>query len=126
MIAKGTGEFLEETLHVELSYSTDPNWCSKCKHLPCRCGALKKKAAPASSGGPIKLRLEKKRGKAQIIVCETGMNDAQLKELLKQIQGACGTGGCIKDGNLEIQGDHREKIEQILSARGLKSKRSGG
>lgn len=112
-------------MRVELTYSTDPNWCSKCKHLPCRCGALKKKpAAPAS--GPIKLRLEKKRGKAQIIVCETGMNETQLKELLKQIQAACGTGGCVKDGNLEIQGDHREKIEQILAARGLKSKRSGG
>ncbi|MFN8609917.1 MAG: translation initiation factor [Vulcanimicrobiota bacterium] len=111
---------------MELSYSTDPNWCSKCKHLPCACGAKKKLASAPGKSEFIKLRLEKKRGKAQIIVCETGMNEAQLKELLKQIQAACGTGGCIKDGNLEIQGDHREKIEQILKNRGLKSKRAGG
>jgi translation initiation factor 1 len=111
---------------VELAYSTDPNWCSKCQHLPCACGAKKKASAPAARSGFIKLRLEKKRGKAQVIVCETGMNEAQLKELLKQIQAACGTGGCLKDGALEIQGDHREKIEQILKARGLKSKRAGG
>ncbi len=111
---------------MELAYSTDPNWCSKCQHLPCACGAKKKASAPAARSGFIKLRLEKKRGKAQVIVCETGMNEAQLKELLKQIQAACGTGGCLKDGALEIQGDHREKIEQILKARGLKSKRAGG
>jgi len=110
---------------VELSYSTDPNWCAKCKHLPCKCGALKKKA-PVAASGFIKLRLEKRRGKAQIIVCETGMNAAQLKELLKQIQSACVCGGTVKDDTLENHGDHREKIEQILKERGLKSKRSGG
>ena len=110
---------------MELSYSTDPAWCSKCKHLPCKCGAVKKKA-PGTVAGPIKLRLEKKRGKAQIIVCETGMNAAQLKELLKQIQSSCGCGGTVKDDTLEIHGDHREKIEHILRERGLKSKRSGG
>ena len=110
---------------MELSYSTDPNWCAKCKHLPCRC--QQKKNPPAlKPSGFVKMRREMRRGKPVIVLFETGLGESQLKELLKAIQKACGAGGSLKDGCLEIQGDHREKIEQLLTQRGLKSKRAGG
>lgn len=110
---------------MELTYSTDPDWCARCRHLPCRCA---RSQAPAASParGPLKMRLEKRRGKPLVVLFELGMAAAQQKELLKEIQQLCGTGGCLKDGSLEIQGDHRERIEQLLAARGLKVKRAGG
>ncbi len=72
------------------------------------------------------MRREMRRGKPVIVLFETGLSEVQLKELLKAIQKACGAGGSLKDGCLEIQGDHRDKIELLLSQRGLKSKRAGG
>jgi translation initiation factor 1 len=109
---------------MELSYSTDPNWCSKCKHLPCQCS--RKSPPPSRGSGFVKMRREMRRGKPVIVLFETGLSEVQLKELLKAIQKACGAGGSLKDGCLEIQGDHRDKIELLLSQRGLKSKRAGG
>jgi len=72
------------------------------------------------------MRLEKRRGKPLVVLFELGMAPAQQKELLKEIQQLCGTGGCVKDGTLEIQGDHRERIEQLLSGKSIKVKRAGG
>jgi len=72
------------------------------------------------------MRREMRRGKPVIVLFETGMREDALKELCKAIQKACGAGGSVKDGCLEIQGDHREKIEQLLQERGLKVKRAGG
>lgn len=109
---------------MELSYSTDPNWCAKCKHLPCICN--KAKASPNKSTGPLKMRREMRRGKPVIVLFELGMSETTARDLLKEVQRACGAGGAYKDGTLEIQGDHREKIEQLLAQRGIKSKRAGG
>jgi translation initiation factor 1 len=109
---------------VELSYSTDPNWCSKCKHLPCICA--KSKSAPAPTGKVVKMRREMRRGKPVIVLFEIPLRGEQLKDLCKEIQRSCGAGGAVKDATIEIQGDHRDKIEQILAERGLKAKRAGG
>ena len=51
---------------------------------------------------------------------------AEVAALAKTLKAACGAGGTVKDGLLEMQGDHRDRIESALAARGLKSKRSGG
>lgn len=110
---------------MELSYSTDPNWCSKCKHLPCICGKSKTKTS-AVSGNVVKMRREVRRGKPVIVLFEIPLRGEPLKELLKEIQRSCGAGGALKENTLEIQGDHRDKIEAILAARGLKAKRAGG
>jgi len=111
---------------VELTYSTDPDWCSKCKHLPCQCSRPKTQSIGTAAPRLVKMRLEKRRGKPLVVLFELGMAPAQQKELLKEIQQLCGTGGCVKDGTLEIQGDHRERIEQLLSGKSIKVKRAGG
>jgi translation initiation factor 1 len=112
-------------VRVELSYSTDPDWCSKCKHLPCVCKQAKA-APPSPAGKVVKMRREMRRGKPVIVLFELPLRGEALKQLLKDIQKSCGAGGAIKDGTLEIQGDHRERIEQILAERGYKAKRAGG
>lgn len=109
---------------MEFSYSTDPAWCPKCRHLPCAC--RKPAQPPARPSGPVKMRREMRRGKPVIVLFELGWPPDALKELLQEIQRRCGAGGAVKDGTLEIQGDHRERIEEILASRGLKVKRAGG
>lgn len=108
-----------------LEYSTDPNWCSKCKHLPCQCKSKKTDPKTANSQ-VIKMRREMKRGKPQTVLFELGMSDEKATVLLKTLQKSCGTGGSFKEGLLEIQGDHRDKIEQYLVSQGHKVKRAGG
>jgi translation initiation factor 1 len=110
---------------MELSYSTDPNWCAKCKHLPCVCNKVKK--IPRTSGtGTVKMRREKRRGKALIVVFETRMTKTTLQAFLKEIRKSCGAGGTVKKDTLEIQGDHRDKIQAIFEAQGIKVVRAGG
>jgi translation initiation factor 1 len=49
-----------------------------------------------------------------------------MKSLSKRLKQACGTGGTVKDGNIEIQGDHRDKVADELRALGYKTKFTGG
>jgi translation initiation factor 1 len=125
-MTKNKGNLLEvgKSRVMELSYSTDPNWCAKCKHLPCQCKG--KTTALPTKGGMVKMRREVRRGKPVIVLFELGIGEAQSKELLKEIQRTCGAGGAYKDGTIEIQGDHRERMEQMLQQRGFKVKRAGG
>ncbi|WP_338874808.1 translation initiation factor [Spirosoma sp. SC4-14] len=52
--------------------------------------------------------------------------DVDLADLGKQLKSACGTGGSTKDGEILIQGDHRDKVLTWLSNKGYKAKKAGG
>lgn len=110
---------------MKLSYSTDPNWCSKCGHLPCEC-KTKQKVARTTGTGKVKMRRERRRGKDMIVVFETRMSKSALQALLKKIRKGCGAGGTVKGDTLEVQGDHRDKIEAIFQAEGIQVIRAGG
>lgn len=74
----------------------------------------------------IKMRREMRRGKPVIVLFEFAMSSQAATELLKTLQKQCGTGGSFKDGQIDIQGDHRDKIELYLTGLGYKVKRAGG
>lgn len=73
----------------------------------------------------IKMRREK-RGGHEIIVVEGFPTFVDLKELASELKRRCGTGGTVKGSAIEIQGDHRDMIAEVLLARGFRSKRAGG
>ncbi|MBI5368124.1 MAG: translation initiation factor [Planctomycetes bacterium] len=73
----------------------------------------------------IKLRREKRRGK-EVIVVEGFPADVDVEELARSLKSRCGAGGTVKGRAIELQGDHRERIEAMLLERGFRSKRAGG
>jgi translation initiation factor 1 len=96
-------------------------------------GGLPQAAKPepqpkAESGrGGIRIRLDR-RASNRVVTVVTGLpgSAAEIAALARSLKLACGTGGTLKDGAVELQGDHRDKVETVLGAAGLKSKRAGG
>ena len=68
-----------------------------------------------------KLRLEKKGrgGKAVTVIYDLPNNDAFLKELAQELKRACGTGGAVADNTVELQGDLRERVRDVLARKGF-------
>ena len=83
--------------------------------------------APEAPSPGIRLRLER-RASGRVVTVVTGLpgGRAAAVALARSLKTACGTGGTFKDGALELQGDHRDKVEAALAACGLRSKRAGG
>jgi translation initiation factor 1 len=65
-------------------------------------------------------------GKAVSLVKGISMPDNELQALGKQLKTACGTGGTVKDGIIEVQGDHGDRLVALLKAQGFNAKRAGG
>lgn len=114
-----------------LVYSTDSGrvtTCSVCgqPYKECRCS---QPTSPArKSDGIVRvMRDRKQRGGKTVTVIDGVMgSDTELAALAQQIKKLCGSGGTIKEGNIEIQGDHCDKVIARLTALGYKVKRSGG
>ena len=65
-------------------------------------------------------------GKGVTLVKGISLADKDLDALGKQLKTACGSGGTVKDGIIEVQGDHIERVVALLVAQGYKAKKSGG
>ena len=65
-------------------------------------------------------------GKTVTVVRGLALDDAALAELGRRLRGACGSGGTAKDGRIEVQGDHVERVMAWLQADGHTVRRSGG
>lgn len=67
-----------------------------------------------------------RRGKGVTTVFDLPLDEAKLRELAATLKNRCGTGGTVKDGRIEIQGDQRERITAVLEEMGYRVKRVGG
>jgi translation initiation factor 1 len=76
----------------------------------------------------VRVRRETKgrKGKSVTVITGVPLSPTDLAELGKQLKKRCGSGGTIKAGTIEIQGDHRDTLVQELEGRGWTVKRSGG
>lgn len=80
------------------------------------------------SAQQIRVMRDKKRRRGKTVTVATGfqLTPADLKALQKTLKQFCGAGGTVKDNEIEIQGDHREKVAAKLTELGYKVKFSGG
>lgn len=88
----------------------------------CQCSSQQKRrdaAVPARLAA--KLRMEKKgrAGKTVTVVYDLPQNDAFLKDLSQKLKRACGTGGAVVDDTIELQGELRERVRDILQQLGF-------
>ena len=67
-----------------------------------------------------------RKGKTVTVISGFQCTSETLAKLLKQLKTQCGSGGTVKDDTLEIQGDHAQKLLQLLTQLGYKAKISGG
>ena len=111
-----------------LVYSTDSGrMCPTCR-LPIADCVCAKKAPPAASGdGIVRVQRETKGrgGKAVTLVRGLALDADALAALGKRLRSACGAGGTVKDGVLEVQGDHVERVIEWLTKDGWTVKRVG-
>ncbi len=86
-------------------------------------------AGPARNRGRVDIRRETGgRGGKTVTVIDgfIGIGLPEKESLAKKIRGACGCGGTVKDGRIEIQGDQRETIARILTEAGFRPVYAGG
>ncbi len=111
-----------------LVYSTEHGkMCPKC-NKPIKLCICKKAKNPHKNGGVVRVRRETtgRKGKGVTTISDIPLSPAELKTLAKELKTKCGSGGTIKNGIIEIQGDHCEFIIFELKKRNWIVKRSGG
>ncbi|QTF93065.1 translation initiation factor Sui1 [Halomonas sp. BM-2019] len=114
-----------------LVYSTEHgDICPDCGEPKdaCCCAELAEQARLAELDGVVRIRRETsgRKGKGVTTVSGVALPEAELKALAKQLKKVCGTGGAVKAGVIEIQGDHRERLKAELERRGHTVKLAGG
>lgn len=122
MISPKDGEY-------RVVYTTDAGTvCAACQKPAAKCSCRDDQRKSVLGGGTVRVRRETKGrgGKTVTTVSGLAMNVLQLTELLKEFKRICGAGGALKEGVLEVQGDHCDTILHELGKRGIKAKRAGG
>ena len=101
--------------------------CPACRQPALQCRCRQASALPQSDGIVRVSRETKGRGgKAVTLVRGLALDVHLLAELGKELKAACGSGGTVKDGVIEVQGDHRDRVITALQAKGHVVKRAGG
>ncbi len=103
-----------------LVYSTDP--------APAEAAPAEGPAYPSAAQQTARIWRDSKRRRGKTVTVIGGLrhDPATFEALLKRLKQQCGAGGTFKDGELEIQGDHRERVAAALAAMGYAIKHVGG
>jgi len=102
-------------------YSTDPDYVYDD-------GQDKERATAPPEKQSLKVLIDRKKRRGKEVTLVTGFFGSldDLKGLGKLLKSKCGVGGSVKDGEIIIQGNQREKVIDILLAEGYKAKKAGG
>lgn len=114
-----------------LVYSTDAGgrMCPDCRQAAAQCSCRLSRPLPPTDG-VVRVSRETKgrKGKGVTLVKGVALDLAGLTQLGKQLKASCGSGGTVKDGVIEVQGDHVEQVLALLQKLqpGWVVKRAGG
>jgi translation initiation factor 1 len=101
--------------------------CPVCRQPQAQCVCRKNSAVPPGDGVVrVSLQTKGRAGKGVTLVKGLALQDAALADIGRQLRTACGSGGTVKDGVIEVQGDHALRVIDWLKARGYSVKRAGG
>jgi translation initiation factor 1 len=104
-------------------YSTGKGrMCPRCGWPDANCQCSSRRASePVPSRIVAKLRMEKKGRGGKMVTVVDGLprNDAFLKELAQELKRTCGTGGTVTDGAIELHGDLRDRLREVLAQKGF-------
>jgi translation initiation factor 1 len=100
------------------------------RHAPAGGASDGHKAPARAPSGPARVRVGRevagRAGKGVTVITGLPYDGERLEELAGRLKRLCGAGGAVKDGVIEIQGDHRDRLVAELCKLGLEAKRSGG
>jgi translation initiation factor 1 len=101
--------------------------CPDCGKPKAAC-ICREKPTRAAGDGIVRVQRESKGrgGKTVTVILGVPLDDAAMQKLAGELKRRCGTGGTVKEGNIEIQGDHRDLLVTELEKRGYRVKRAGG
>ncbi len=101
--------------------------CPRCGKPVAEC-VCRRKEAVSPGDGIVRVSRETKgrKGKGVTLIKGVPPDRSELQVLAKAIKTRCGSGGTVKNGIIEIQGDHRETVAAVLEERGYRVRRSGG
>jgi translation initiation factor 1 len=112
---------------ARIVYSTDPERaepCPRCGRAPCICRAPN--PPPRQQTAYIQRDRKRRKGKTVTVISGLQHDPATFKELLSMLKTMCGAGGTYRDGELEIQGDQRDRVAEKLRELGYRVKFVGG
>jgi translation initiation factor 1 len=112
-----------------LVYSTDGGrMCPDCRQPSSACTCKANAKAAPTGGGVVRVSRQAKGrgGKTVTLVKGLALDPIALAMLGKQLRTACGSGGTVKDGVIEVQGDHCDLVVAALKKLGHEAKRAGG
>jgi translation initiation factor 1 len=107
----------KQTKNAGLVYSTDAGRiCPKCSRPVASCQCKKQQQAAVQGDGKVRISRSTKgrKGKGVTLITGLAMPPDELKALAKELKQKCGTGGTVKQGVIEIQGDHQELLKELL------------
>lgn len=110
-------------------YSTDiGERCRNCQRPVAQCVCKRGTPGKTSADGVVRVSRETagRKGKGVSVIAGLGLPGADLETLATELKKRCGSGGAVVAGNIEIQGDHRDRLVEELIRRGWKVKRAGG
>ena len=112
----------------ELVYSSSQGrMCPSCGRRADDCRCRTRGGGPAGDGVVRVGRQTKgRRGKGVTVITGIPLGPTELAALARELKARCGSGGTVRDGVIEIQGEHRDRLVEELIRRGFQVKRAGG
>jgi translation initiation factor 1 len=116
---------------ASLVYSTGVGrLCPGCRRpaADCVCRSADGRAAGARAAAPVRVsrQTQGRAGRGVTVISGLPLTAAELEQLATELKRRCGSGGTVRAGTIEIQGEHRDTLIAELARRGITAKRAGG